>query len=93
MRCRSRDGPWGSHHDEARREKWETSEGETEDAEGVVGGVLECCLPCIGVRPTLLKVCVGLRGVLQADKDFCTMRDVVLKCDPLKPCAMFAKSL
>jgi hypothetical protein len=27
MRCRRREGPWGSHHDEARVLKWDTSEG------------------------------------------------------------------
>ena len=30
MRCRRREEPWGSHHDEARAEKWESSLGETE---------------------------------------------------------------
>jgi hypothetical protein len=34
IRWRSRDGPWGSHHVEARREKWETSVEETEDEGG-----------------------------------------------------------
>jgi len=29
MRCRSREGPWGSHHDEASALKWETSVGST----------------------------------------------------------------
>jgi hypothetical protein len=27
MRCRRREGPWGSHHEEARVLKWDTSEG------------------------------------------------------------------
>lgn len=31
MRWRSREEPWGSHHEEARAEKWESSVGETED--------------------------------------------------------------
>ena len=30
MRCRRREEPWGSHHEEARAEKWESSLGETE---------------------------------------------------------------
>jgi hypothetical protein len=29
MRCRRRDGPWGSHHDEARALKCDTSVGST----------------------------------------------------------------
>lgn len=29
MRCRSREGPWGSHQDEASALKWETSVGST----------------------------------------------------------------
>ena len=33
MRWRSREEPCGSHHDEARREKWETSVSETEEVE------------------------------------------------------------
>ncbi len=31
IRCRRRDGPWGSHHVEARASKWDTSEAFTED--------------------------------------------------------------
>ena len=34
MRCRRREGPWGSHQLEARREKWTTSVCETEEGEG-----------------------------------------------------------
>ena len=30
MRCRRREEPWVSHHEEARAEKWESSLGETE---------------------------------------------------------------
>jgi hypothetical protein len=33
MRCKSLEGPWGSHHVDARRVKWLTSEGDTEDEE------------------------------------------------------------
>lgn len=36
IRCRRREGPWGSHHEEARREKWESSVGETEDWAGLL---------------------------------------------------------
>ena len=32
MRCRIRDGPWGSHQEEARAEKWDISVSETVDA-------------------------------------------------------------
>lgn len=31
MRCRTREGPWGSHHDVAREEKWDSSLAETEE--------------------------------------------------------------
>lgn len=31
MRCRRREGPCGSHHEEARREKCDISVGETDD--------------------------------------------------------------
>lgn len=37
IRCSMRDGPWGSHHDEARAEKCDISVSETEDV-GVAGG-------------------------------------------------------
>ena len=30
MRCRTREGPWGSHQELAREEKWLSSSGETE---------------------------------------------------------------
>lgn len=43
MRWRRREGPWGSHHDAAREEKWETSEAETEDREGVGGSLRVGC--------------------------------------------------
>lgn len=36
MRCRIRDGPWGSHHEEARAEKCDISVAETEDVGGDV---------------------------------------------------------
>jgi len=34
MRWRSREGPRGSHHDEARAAKWESSEAETDEEDG-----------------------------------------------------------
>lgn len=39
MRCRRREGPWGSHHVEARREKWVSSVGSTEVVDGPLGAV------------------------------------------------------
>merc|ERR1712000_727745 len=56
MRCRSREGPWGSHHVDARREKWLTSEGDTEDEEDDMGGedAVECGLVEVGI-PALAK--------------------------------------
>ena len=35
MRWRRREGPCGSHQEDARREKCVTSEGETDDEDGV----------------------------------------------------------
>src|ERR1700744_6206280 len=63
MRCRSLEGPWGSHHDEARREKCETSDWETEEV-GVIGesaalvecGLL-CCVYIFLLRPASSCVC------------------------------------
>jgi hypothetical protein len=42
IRCSGRDGPWGSHQEEARAEKWEISVALTEAEEGVwrVGAVV-----------------------------------------------------
>jgi len=44
MRCRRRDGPFGSHQDEARLAKWESSAGST--VEFVVSGGVSCWLKC-----------------------------------------------
>lgn len=46
MRWRGREGPWGSHQEEARAEKWEISVSLTEEeVEGLwrVGGVVVKC--------------------------------------------------
>ena len=41
MRWRIREGPWGSHHDEARAEKWDTSVDEMEEGGGGVAAAGE----------------------------------------------------
>jgi len=45
MRCRRRDGPRGSHHDEARLAKWDSSVGSTVELVAFFGGV-SCGLKC-----------------------------------------------
>ena len=44
IRCKSRDGPCGSHHDEARLAKWESSVGSTVEFAGSEG--VSCWLKC-----------------------------------------------
>lgn len=82
MRCRSREGPWGSHHVDARREKWLTSEGDTEDEEDDMGGedAVECGLVEIGF-PALAKG-VGLWYVQQTRARLCrTAREAIIQWD------------
>jgi hypothetical protein len=83
MRCKSLEGPWGSHHVDARREKWLTSEGDTEDEEeDDMGGedVVECGLVEIG-SPALAKG-VGLSDVQQTGARLCrTAREAISHWD------------
>ena len=58
MRCSRRELPWGSHHDEARALKWDTSVGSTVEAEGLWGR------DCVVVKARVGVVVVeDMRGV------------------------------
>lgn len=70
MRCRGREGPWGSHQDEASALKWETSVGSTVE--------LDVGLWYFGVVVVILRDAVGesiRRGTSLADARCCGERE------------------
>lgn len=70
MRCRRREEPWGSHHEEARAEKWESSLGETE----VLGVELE-----LEVEVERERVEVGVRRRTERLRREVARTDMVVK--------------
>lgn len=61
MRWRSREEPWGSHHEEARALKWDTSVGSTVEAEGSCGRDWVAVKARVGV--IVVVVVEDMRGV------------------------------
>lgn len=100
MRCRSLDGPWGSHHVDASLEKCETSDAETEEAKGMGADVSaeRCLLPCTIDRPALWvdEICPAGGGDWTARncrQDCCLTREALRKVDPRRGVAIRWMSL
>jgi len=79
IKCRSLDGPWGSHHDEARREKCNTSEAETEEGDGEAGAAVERCLACACLFPNIFNARADIRESRQATAELRAAHDMFFR--------------